>query len=177
MATKKTKTTKDLRQLADALPPAYELHRSGGSMLKEKVPADLRDKAIEDIQKDPRIPKGAVVLKDKASIFIPHFYKAKVNHYKRLLTAYNNEGITGITKYLAGIKKIQEERRAEFQKQKDAKLSIGDNAEVRPSLVQAPELNKQKSDSNDSSADIEMGVPAYTKGGNISTDQTNTNEL
>ena len=118
MARKKTKTTKDLRQLADALPPAYELHRSGGTTLKEKVPADLRDKSIEDIQKDPRIPKGAVVLKDKATIFVPNFYKAKVNHYKRLLKRYDEKGIVGITDYLAEIRKIQEERRVEVTKQK-----------------------------------------------------------
>ncbi len=117
MATKKTKTTKALRQLADALPPAYELHRSGGEVAG-KLEERLRALPKEIAMADASFPKGCIIMPDHVTLWRPNVYKAKVNHYKRLLNAYVIHGEKGINDYLAGIKKIQAERRAEFTKQK-----------------------------------------------------------
>ena len=116
MSRKKTPETKSLKQLAEALPPAYELHQSGGEVIKGGVPQDLRDKELKVIQADPRIPKGCIVLKGKADLYKPHVYKHAINHYRRLINAYNTLGMIGVTKYLDGIKKAQAERAQQIQK-------------------------------------------------------------
>jgi len=85
MATKKTATRKSLKQLAESLPPAYELHRSGGEVVG-KVSEELQDKhqlaknPDAAIMADPAFPKGCVIMTDHVTIWKPHIYKHRVNH-------------------------------------------------------------------------------------------------
>ena len=146
MATKKTPSNKSLKQLADSLPPAYELHRSGGEKvgklseeLQEKY-KDVKEKRHEAIMADPLFPKGCIILSDHVTIWKPNIYKAQINHYRRLRNAYSLKGEKGVTDYLAEIRKAQLERKAKLEKEKQVDPT-GDkpfgNEEKQPDTVVA----------------------------------------
>jgi len=124
MATKKTTANKSLKQLSDSPPPAYELHRSGGEKvgkiseeLQEKY-KDVKGDRDKKIMADPLFPKGCIIMPDHITIWKPHIYKAEINHYRRLRNAYALKGMTGVTEYLAEIRKSQLERKVRLESEK-----------------------------------------------------------
>ncbi len=119
--------------LADALPPAYELHRSGGE-IAGKIKEEMYGKNREEIIASTNFPKECILLPDNITIWRPNIYKAQVNHYKRLLKAYKDEGIVGITRYLDGVRKIQEERRIEYANQQKIKQDGTKTEETLPNI-------------------------------------------
>lgn len=173
MATKKTPSNKSLKQLAESLPPAYELHRSGGEFIMEEVldiggnktgkTAKKRvSQEVLDLPKEKRhehesVPKDFIVTTE-GYLWKPHIYRMQVNHYRRLRNAYSLKGMAGVTEYLQEIRKSQLERKARLEKEKEADPT-GDKLfgnEEKPNTVVASshglfgdkELNKEVTNSD-----------------------------
>lgn len=79
----KKKVNKQIREIADKLPPVYEQHVSGGLF-------DTDETGKTD--------------------FIPNVYFTQVNHERRLRHAYEKLGMDGVRAYLESIHKLQLDR-------------------------------------------------------------------
>lgn len=92
-------TRKQIKELAQHLPPVFEQHMSGGDWYDEK-----EGKTVE----------GAI--KVGAKYFRPHVYNVKINHKRRMRHAFEQQGIQGVKDYLDNIHKLQLERSESVQR-------------------------------------------------------------
>ena len=79
----KKKTAKQIRSIAEKLPPVYEMHASGGVF------------GVDE---------------EKGEVFEQNVYYVEINHERRLRHAYEQLGMDGIRNYLDGIHKLQKDR-------------------------------------------------------------------